>query len=242
MSLLELISGVEAHEKTLRAYNTDSDTVDELRERLADRNVVVESGTVETGPDRFAVLSHEGEFVTAVGIDELLAKPRPERASVGGDPYRPILDHLDETLFTSYNPREMLAATREIEDRAWRVGEGELHAGFQRLSTLRTQLDVYNALARRDGLAIHAYARPDAELPRGVDFPVHLEDSDEIASVWCVAFDGGGVDRDKCALLAEERSPRAFYGFWSYDPDTVDYVIDHLSSTYARPDADRSDP
>ncbi|MFC6904547.1 DICT sensory domain-containing protein [Halalkalicoccus tibetensis] len=236
MSLTELISGVEAHEKTLTVYNTDGDTVGELRERFADRNLVVESGTVETGPDRFVVLGHEGEFLTAVGIDELLARSGSERAGFGGDPYRPILDHLDETLFTSYGHREMLAASREIEDRAWRVGRGELHAGFQRLSTLRTQLDVYNALARRDGLAIHTYAIPDVEAPQGADFSVHLDESDEVASVWCVAFDGGGTDRKKCALLAEERSPRAFYGFWTYDPDTVDYVIDHLSSTYARPD------
>ncbi len=237
MSLIELIAGVEAHEKTLTAYNADGETVDDLREHFADRNVTIESGTVEAGPDRFLVLGHDREFVTAVGIDDLLAEPETERVGFGDDTYRLILDHLDETMFTSYSREKMLAASREIEDRAWRVGEGQLHAGFQRLSTLRTQQAVYNALARRDALTIHTYATPDTEVPREVDFSIHLADSDEIATLWCVAFDGGGLDANKCALLAEERSPGEFYGFWTYDPDTVDYMMDHLSSTYV-PDAD----
>jgi hypothetical protein len=33
-------------------------------------------------------------------------------------------------------------------------------------------------------------------------------------------------------LLAEEREPGGFYGFWSYDPETVDDVIDYLTERY----------
>lgn len=237
MSLIELISGVEAHETTLTVYNAEEAVVD-LRERFADRNLTVEAGTATGGPDRFAVLSRGGEFVSATGIDDLLADPDAERASFGSDPYRPILDQLDETLFTSYDRKEMLAASREIEDRAWRVGAGELHAGFQRLSTLRTQLETYRALGKHDGLTVHTYGVPDTDIPTQGAFLVHAEGSEEIERSWFVAFDGDGLEENKCALLAEERSPDEFYGFWTYDPDTVEYIIDHLSSTYLPADVD----
>lgn len=237
MSLSELIAGVEAHETTMTVYNA-RDAVDDLRERFADRNVAVEAGEAEPGPDRFVALSVDGEFVAAAGLDSLLAEPDPQRPGFGEDPYRPVLDHLDETMFTSYDRSKMLAASREIEDRAWRVGKGQLHAGFQRLSTLRTQREVYNTLASRDALTVHTYAVPDVDPPAEPEFLVHAEDAAEIKRSWFVAFDGAGLDENKCALLAEERSPGEFYGFWTYDPGTVDYLITHLASTYVGLDAD----
>ncbi|ADJ15006.1 DICT sensory domain-containing protein [Halalkalicoccus jeotgali] len=235
MSLTELISGVESHERTLTVYNA-ADAVEDLRDRFADRNLVVEAVETETGPERFLVLSHDGEFLTAVGVDELLSDPEPTSAGFGGDPYQPILDHIDETLFTSYDRGEMLAASREIEDRAWRVGAGELHAGFQRISTLESQLDTYSALGSLEALSVHTYASADTEVPAQTDFLIHADDAEEITASWFVAFDGAGLDHAKCALLAEERSPGEFYGFWSYDPDTVEYVIEHLRSTYVHAD------
>lgn len=240
MSLSELIAGVESHETVLTVYNADSATAGDLRERFADRNIVVETGETNKGPKRFVVLSHDEAFLTAAGISDLFPESETEQASFESDPYRPILDHLDETLFTSYSRKKMLAASREIEDRAWRVGKGQLHAGFQRISMLRTQLETYSALGQRDVLTVHTYATPDTELPEQDEFVIHTEDTDEIARSWFVAFDGAGVNDTKCALLAEERAPGEFYGFWTYDPDTVDYIIGHLTSTYIPVDADGS--
>jgi hypothetical protein len=34
----------------------------------------------------------------------------------------------------------------------------------------------------------------------------------------------------KCALLAEERAPRGFYGFRTHDAATVAYIVDHPHS------------
>lgn len=241
MSLTELIAGVEAHEKTLTVYNAGEAIVEDLRERFADRNLVVETGRADPGPERFATLSHDGEFLSAVGIEELLAHPESNRPGFDADAYHSILDHLDGTMFTSYSRRKMLAASREIEDRAWRVGDGELHAGFQRVSMLASQLETYTALGERGSLAVHAYAVPDQEVPEQRAFVVHPERSDEIGRSWFVAFDGGSLDLNKCALLAEERDPGSFYGFWTYDPGTVEYIIDHLASTYHPADADADD-
>ncbi|MFC6941354.1 DICT sensory domain-containing protein [Salinirubellus sp. GCM10025818] len=241
MSLSELIRGVEDHEKTLTVFNADPEAVEAVEERFHDRNLTVRAERTESGrPRAFVVLSsgdpeeEEEEFVTAAGLEDLIGEG--DRTDPGFDDasYRPILDHLDETMFTSYDTRQMVAASREIEDRAWRLGTGSLHAGFQYLSILEDQMDVYERLASKDGLDVHAYAYPDQEtVPvHDTDLTIHVERSREIETSWFVAYDGGGVDVNKCALLAEERDPRTFYGFWTYDPDTVDWIVEYLERSY----------
>ena len=235
MSFTELIGGVEDHEKTLTVFNTDEETVSTLREQFHDRNISVSAEQTPSGkPTSFVVLSEDGEFVTAADV-ETVVTPDDEKTDPGfeGDPYQPILDHLDETLFTAYDIGQMVAASREIEDRAWRVGKGSLYSGFQRLSILHDQMSIYEQLAEKGGLNVHAYAVPDTDVPsHDTDLTIHVERSDEIERSWFVAYDGAGVDLNKCALLAEERADRAFYGFWTYDPTTVDWIISHLESTY----------
>ena len=234
MSLAELIAGVEDHQKELQVFNTDEATVSALREQFHDRNVAVGAEETPSGkPDAFAVLSEEGEFITAADVDDM-RHPENERTGPDpGGPHRPILDHLDETMFTSYDIGQMVAASREIEDRAWRVGSGTLRSGFQKLSILEDQMDIYEQLAQKGSLDVHAYGFPDTDVPsHDTDLTIHVERSDEIEKSWFVAYDGGGVDVNKCALLAEERESRSFYGFWTYDPATVDWILEHLESTY----------
>jgi hypothetical protein len=237
MSLRELIAGVEAHEKTLTVYNPADGVVDALREALEDRNVfVVEEWT--RGPENFLVLSRDGEFLAAVAVDDVLEPTAETRPGFVADSYRPILDHLDETMFTSYGHGKMMAATREIEDRAWRMGRGELHSGFQRVENVRPQAEAYERLAGRDSLDVHAYAAPDGEVPDIEGVNLHLRDTAEVRRSWFVVYDGGGVDDNKCALLAEERGEDGFYGFWTYDPSTVDYIATYLRETYGYVESD----
>lgn len=238
MSLTELLAGVEAHERTLTVYNADATVVDALSERFRDRNLtVVAERTPSEKPAAFVVLHDGDEFVTAASLSDVLDPARATDPPFEDAAYAPILDHLDETMFTSYDTRQLVAASREIEDRAWRIGRGALHAGFQRLSILETQLDVYERLADRDGLAVHAYAAPDVDVPsHDSDLTVHVERTEEIRRSWFVVYDGAGVDVAKCALLAEEREPRSFYGFWTYDPETVDWIVAHLEAAYGVPE------
>ncbi|MFC7251009.1 DICT sensory domain-containing protein [Halomicroarcula sp. GCM10025324] len=233
MSLSELIAGVEAHEQTLTVYNAGAAASDELRAQFADRNIRVETERTESGrPDEFVTLSDDGEVVTATSLASFRDELSSMDSTDGSDnPYRSLLDHLDETMFTSWSIDRLVAASREIEDRAWRVGTGALHAGFQTTSTLKGELDLYTRLGETD-VDVHAYAYPDTDPPDQDRFTLHLERSSEIAESWFVVFDGGGDDEQKSALLAEEREPRAFYGFWTYDPTTVDYILRHLESTY----------
>jgi hypothetical protein len=248
MSLTELITGVENHEKTLTVFNADAEAVEAVEERFHDRNLTVRSERTESGRPRAFVLLSAGEgaeyaaggepeeesFVAAASLDDVLDAGDPTEPGFDDASYRPILDHLDETMFTSYDTRQMVAASREIEDRAWRLGKGSLHAGFQYLSILEDQMDVYERLASKDGLDVHAYAYPDQETvpAHDTDLTIHVERAAEIEESWFVAYDGGGVDVNKCALLAEEREPRSFYGFWTYDPDTVDWIVDYLERSY----------
>jgi hypothetical protein len=235
MSFTELIAGVEDHEKTLTVFNADEETIKALKEQFHDRNVSVSGEQTPSGkPNAFVVLADENEFVTAASIDTILAfDDEKQEPGFEGDPYRPVLDHLDETMFTSYDIEQMVAASREIEDRAWRVGKGKVYSGFQKLSILEGQMNIYEQLGNKGNLDVHAYAFPDADVPEhDTDLTIHVERSEEIERSWFVAYDGAGIDVNKCALLAEEREPRTFYGFWTYDPTTVDFIIDHLDTSY----------
>jgi len=234
MSLTELIAGVEDHQKTLTIFNAGPTAAEDLRERFADRNVHVQTEQTESGrPGEFITLSEDEEVIAAASLNSFTDSLDEGRQYITRDnsPYASILDHLDETMFTSWSIQRMTAASREIEDRAWRVGSGTLHAGFQTLSTLQGELDLYERLGETD-VEVHAYCVPDVEPPEYSTFSLHLERSDEIADSWFVVFDGGGDPTQKCALLAEEREPREFYGFWTYDESTVDWIIDYLEETY----------
>ncbi|MGM0604485.1 MAG: DICT sensory domain-containing protein [Halobacteriota archaeon] len=243
MSLIELIAGVEAHENVLTAVNASPEAVSALRAHFEDRHLSIVDADLDGDPRSFVVLSNDGEFIAATSIDSILQPGEHTNPAFVDKRYRPILDHLDETMFTSYSIEKMIAASREIEDRAFRIGAGELHSGFQTLSVLENETTVYNRLASRDGLEVHAYAAPEGDVPADREFALHVERAPEIRSTWFVTYDGGGVDENKCALLAEEREPGSFYGFWSYDPDTVDYMFSHLTATYGRIETDggRSD-
>lgn len=235
MSLSTLIARIEAREMTLTVINAPADAVADLRTQYADRNLEITDKTLTGFPREFAILSRDGTFVTAHSLDELRSDRPAGHDGTTTVPSKPILDHLDETLFTSYSIRQMFLASREIEDRAWRMKSGSLHAGFQTLDVLNGQTETYNQLGRHTELSVHAYAAPvsgNPVVPNHDHYTLHIEQAEEISRTWFVAYDGGGVEKNKCALLAEEREPRQFYGFWSYDPETVEYLIGYLQSTY----------
>lgn len=234
MSISELIADVEDSEKTLIVHNADSEAVETVRAQFADRNVTVTRASTASGPPGYVVLSEGDRVVTATSLSDVVPDGETSRtAAFAPNPYRPILDELDETTFTSYDPEQMLAASREIEDRAWRSEGGRLYAGFQRFSVFETQRETYEKLGAKPGLDVTVFGHPDVDLSDHEEtFAVCPERADEIRDTWFVAYDGGGDPGSKCALLAEEREPRRFYGVWTYDPETVDAVFAHVEETY----------
>ncbi|MFC7069123.1 DICT sensory domain-containing protein [Halobaculum lipolyticum] len=238
MSLRAVIASVEGREKRLTVFDPPDETVvAELREYFASQAVRVEVGTTDSGLSGYVVLSdeHDDEVLAAVDLRHLDGDVTAAPGEQGA--FAPILEHLDGATFTSYDIPQMMAATREMEDRAWRAGTGELHAGFQRVGAIRAQKAVYEDLATKD-LDIHTYCAPSDDHPEIEGVTVHQEDTSEIRESWFVVFDGGGNPNDACALLAEERGDtdeRRFYGFWTYDPGIVGRVLDHLAERYAVP-------
>lgn len=233
MSFREIIAEVESETRVLTVVDPpDESIVQRLRDRLRTRNVRVEQahGATDEHPSGYAVLSDPttGEVLAAVDCSNV--------TSAGG--VGELASALDSTLFTSFDLDEMMAATREVEDRAWRVGAGTLHAGFQRPEAIAQQVDVYENLTASD-LEIHTFVAPDPVTPEIEGVTVHEIDTREIRESWFVVFDGGPERMNACALLAEERGDpdeRRFYGFWTYDPELVDRINAHLTSRYLSPE------
>lgn len=183
----------------------------------------------------FVVVSDGDEAKSVLHLDDVEAFA-DRGAPVARTPdrerrYREFLSALAGSTFSSLNRRHLLAATREFEDRAYRVGRGRLFVGFERLSNVLDQRPVYRELGETD-LEIHVYGVPDG-VPQAVgDVVVHPVEAEEILEAWFVAFDGAGDDDQKCALLAERRGERTFHGVWTYDPELVDVLVDYLDREY----------
>jgi hypothetical protein len=72
---------------------------------------------------------------------------------------------------------------------------------------------------------------PD-DAPGGIAFHDHL--TEEADRFWIVLFDGCGDDARKCALVARQRTPTEYHGFWTHDPGTVDAVLATSEDVEAR--------
>lgn len=241
MALADVIEDVEGQRKTLTVFNPDAnDTIlADLAEYFETQNVTITGEQTPSGkPSGFATLTRDGEFLAATSLDTLreLLETTPtgdDGLGIDDSAYHELLQYVKETTFTSYSKAQMIQASKEIEDRAYRHASGELHAGFQFGSIMEGQQETYEQLADVD-LEIHTYATPDGTDPRFDGVEVHLEDIEELRESWFVVYDGDGNDQFKSALLAEEREPNAYFGFWTYDPGIVDRIVEYLHASYTR--------
>ncbi|MFB6129281.1 MAG: hypothetical protein ABEJ28_00475 [Salinigranum sp.] len=161
-SLEEAVRAVESRRKVLEVFSGETDT--DLVEQFATKNVTVVRRDLPPGSTTaFAVVRDEdGTFLGSIGLDALAALVSPQihppwTLTDAGSDYDEVFDFLDNTLFRSFDRRQMLATAREIEERAWRRAEGTLHTGFQNARSLRSQTPVYDRLAARGGLDVRVY-------------------------------------------------------------------------------------
>jgi hypothetical protein len=211
-SLGDAIEDVERRRKTVVAYTTDDAVAEELKTQFSTRNVRVSRRVIPAsgGPGFVVVRDAGGEFQGAVSVDNLQAILSPEihppwtLEGTGAD-LTEVFDFLDNTVFTSYDRRQMLATSREIEERAWRRGTGRLVVGFQRSTAFAAQLPVYDRFGAETDVAVRIYI--DDEWDGDSNEHIHVQSvvGGEIGQYWFVAFDGGESDLEACALLAEER-------------------------------------
>ncbi|WP_224268388.1 DICT sensory domain-containing protein [Haloprofundus salinisoli] len=235
MTLRQFISAVAVKRKQIIAYAADDEPVPV--EQFETRNVTVKRRKLpRDGPPGFVVIRDDDGFAGSLSLDELrhLVTPPIRRPwSDGGETsYRALFEILDNTVFTSFEKKQMVAMSREIEERAWRVGHGTLRCGFQSLEALRKQRSVYSRLVEETDLDVHVYlADEQGEWP--VDgVTAHVESSDEIGRTWLVVYDGSTYTMAACALIAEEVEAGRFRGFWTYDEELVDELLTYLTTTY----------
>jgi hypothetical protein len=234
----ELIDRVEERRRTVTVHAPELPAA--FRDLFDGRHVRLEHEPLPRGAgEPFLTVTDGDRYVGSVdlpAVSDFLDPAVDEVGSpIGADTtYRALTSLLPDTVFSSLDRRQLLATSREIEDRAWRVGTGRIAAGFQALSKLRAQMDAYAALAER-GLDVHVYGAADWRPPVDLDVTFHA-DGDELGRVWFAAFDGGTVPEQACGLVAEERSPGTFAGFWTYDPGLVALIFDSASRFPATPE------
>ncbi|SDJ90380.1 DICT sensory domain-containing protein [Natronorubrum texcoconense] len=182
--------------------------------------------SVTAASQAFLVVREDAEFVAAVGLDavrEFLEPPvyDPWDERVDETTYRRVIDIFESTVWHDLDRRRLLAVSREIENRAWRVGSGTLRVGFQRADALEKMVPVYNRLAAESALEIHVYIDDEWDQPSIPGVTIHPDSGDEIGSCWFLVFDGDGDELWNSALLATETDPGVFDGFWVDDTRQV---------------------
>jgi len=243
MDINRAIEYIRGHRKELTLFNLDDPSVaGELASLFETQNLRIGTARTASGrPREVAVLSSASGVLAVVAVAELreLVSGVPTAADVGiaDSEYADVLRPLKETTFTSYDKEELLYASREIEDRARRVGSGTIHAGFQRVSVMAEQQQIYRDLARR-GVDVHGYGLPDAPVPDFGSGRIHTTDAAEVEQSWFVIFDGGGQPTQKTALIAEQRDDD-WFGAWTYDAGIVDSLCTHFETTYPPSTDDR---
>lgn len=236
MTLADFVEEVADRRKTFVVYAPEESA--DVEAHFETRNVTIEHETIAPGgPDGFVVLRDEDGFVGAFGLDkllELLEPPvfRPWQREEVSEPWQTLFQILDDTLFSSFDRRQLLAATREIENRAWRIGAGTLRAGFQSSEAFAAQVDVYRRIVAETDLAVHVYVADDEEVPSLDGAEIFRAEGTEIGDYWFLAYDAAGDPMNACGLVAQERSPESYFGFWTYDPERVDDLSTYLRQTH----------
>lgn len=198
----------------------------EIEQWLANHGVAIESRSLPPdGPTPFIEIEVNDEVVGVIGIEavEGLIEPpivRPGERDEISEGYRVLFEILEKTVVCGMSRREFLAVSREIEDRAFRIGEGTLRVSFQTLSIFESQIDVYRTLATETDLEIHIYGVEDWTPPAITGITYHAEEVERFEPYWALAYDGGGDSTQACGLVAEELSD-GYTGFWTSDSAIV---------------------
>jgi len=238
MGFPQLMDEIEAEQKQVVVYAPD-ETGSDLDERLATRNLTVEHRRLPTlTGEAFVVVRDDRGFHGALELADLLEFLRPpiprwERRESLSPAYRALYDLLDDTVFVSMDRRQLLATSRELEDRAFRTGQGRMHVGFQRADAFDAQTGVYRELAAETDIDIHVYLPAEAATSLGgIDgLTVHTEPASLIDAYWFILYDDGAGGGQDCALVAEATGERRYRGFWSYDPELVERGFDAIEPT-----------
>ena len=126
----------------------------------------------------------------------------------------------------------LIITSRVIERIAAEHGTGTLCASFQRLSRIddeRGTRSVYERVAG-SGVDVHVYGVGDVDPLSSLPVTVHAGTSYPYRRSWSVAFTPPEeVDGDHVALLALEDEPNVWDGFWTFRPELVTRIEQHIA-------------
>lgn len=153
---------------------------------------------------------------------------------------RPIVEgflaRLDQNVYSLSGERRLplVCVSQLLESRAWRRGDGRLHAGVQALSTFERVPETwthYHKIAD-SGVETTVYGQPDWEPEDwGAVAAYGDETGDLVGEFWFVVYSGPEV-HDDGALLARETDSGRYTGFWTFDSNTVEELVETLVSDY----------
>lgn len=179
------------------------------------------------------VTTDEGEFAGAIAVDDLdgLLEPPvepPGATDAVSEGYRVLFELLEETVFSTMRRSELLAVSREIEDRAARADGGTLRVSFQRYSAFLPQVEQYRWLGDKSGLDVHVHALADETPPALAGVHYHPDPAGALERYWALAFEGDGRPAETTALVARQDDD-TYEGFWTDDPETTREVASKLA-------------
>ena len=182
-SLSDCIDRMETERRTIRVCNASDDAdLAALESFFEPHDVAFESVETATRPDGVVDLLAAGERIASspLGAVRRYARAWEESMTLGLRAEQPsVFTRLRDNYFESYDKQRMVMASRIVEFRAWNAESGTLHAGFQQLSKLDYQPDVYRNLAASD-IEVHVYGEPDREPLPELDLRVHRSDAAEV--------------------------------------------------------------
>lgn len=218
-----------------------------LEEAFATQSVSLTERSVGLDGDDVVALRKDGEIAAVSSLDDVMQSfllvngDRFKTSTHGfGEAIPEVLTGMDGTLFDlrgypDSNKEKLLLIliSRHIERLAYEAGSGTFRSTFQRLSRLEDEFGtrkVYERLAGRT-LDVHVYGVPD-ESPEWLDATVHGGTSDEYRNSWCVVFRSSGEAGREAAMVAHQRRPNRWKGFWTYDAEEVARIDAYLDRSF----------
>ena len=211
--------GINVDERVSEAY--DDDTV-----------LLVENGEVVASSPLQAL----EDAILLVNSDLFMTGAR----DFGGTEFPAVLEGLTDHLFTLRGYPEsnkenllLIVISRRIEKLAYSYGEGTHRVSFQRLSRLedeRGTREVYDTLAAT-GVDVHIYGRPDWVPSPNFPVTMHGGYKDDFRNSWFVLYDPPAEkvgEYESAALVAVERDPGVWEGFWTDRREVVADVAEYI--------------
>lgn len=220
----DVLSQVDNRRRQLVFYNADrSDHCERVIEYVGAHEVDIEYVDDPTKPDSTVVVRDGETRLASDDIEAVAAYVDSWETDLSAAHSPPAMfAALDETIFRSTNKRQLVLASRLVELRALRAGEGRLAAGFQQLSLARPQQSFYTDLP--EAITVSLYGEPDWVPPADSGLTVYDPDTPSHADYWWVLFDGTDTPTQHAALLAEQTVDGSYTGFWTYRPSLVDEI------------------